>query len=182
MLRNTVFLHAGVAALVSLGLGAPVQAQAVPASVGATVGAGAYGFHIAVGSVFADGTILANASGHATSISGLVNNTDAITGLSSYAGADNDLYGSGAWVTFAGLSFSTKALGNFNFYNSGLGYYGMLNSFTNPAGVPDGLVATAKVTAVPEPRTWALMWAGFAAVGIFARRTRRSRKSIAQAA
>ncbi|GAA3894805.1 hypothetical protein GCM10022276_12410 [Sphingomonas limnosediminicola] len=172
------------AAAVACGLAfaAPGHALGVPATTGTKAAAGTYHFTWSVGSVFADGTIVTNASGHATSISGLVNGTNVITGLSSYAGADNDLYGTGAWVTFAGMSFSTQSLGNFNFYNSGLGYYGMLSSVTNPSGYPDNFVATAQITPVPEPASWAMLLSGFIAAGFGLRRQRRKQAYLAQAA
>ena len=120
-------------------------------------------------------------TGHATTIFGLVNGTDPITGLSTYAGADNNLYATGAWVTFGGLSFSSTSLGDFNFYNSGFGYYGLLSSRRDITGYADGTVALAHVAPVPEPTTWAMMLLGFGAAGATLRRQRRPIK-LAQVA
>ena len=104
---------------------APIAlSQSVPATVGTRATAGTYNFDFSNGSIFAVGTITTDLTGHATGIFGSVNGADSITGLSTYADADNDLYATGAWVTFGGLSFSSASLGDFNFYNSGLGYYG----------------------------------------------------------
>ena len=172
MLRFENIALACAATLMSVVCAAPAQSQAVPTSVGTRAPAGTYNFDIALGSTLAGGTITTDANGHATAISGLVNGTDPITGLSSYAGADNDLYVTGAWVTFGGLSFSTISLGNFNFYNSGQGYYGLLSSVTNANGYADGRIATARVAAVPEPATWSMMLLGFGAIGWQLRRRR----------
>lgn len=163
------------AALISLTYAAPAMCQTVPPTVGAPASAGSYSFGVTADSIFADAIITTDASGHATNIVGLVNGTDPITGLSNYAGADNNLYATGAWVTFGGLSFSTTSLGDFNFYNSGMGHYGFLSSATNAQGYADSRVATAHLSAVPEPASWAMMLVGFGATG-FAMRRIRSKK------
>jgi hypothetical protein len=168
------------AALVSLG--APAHSQSVPANVGLPAAAGAYNFFASNASTSVNGIITTDATGHATAISGLVNGTNAITGLSTYAGADNALYGNGAWVTFAGVSFSTTSLGDFNFYNSGLGYYGLLSSRVNINGFPDGQTASLQVRPVPEPATWAMMIVGFALTAIALRRRRVTLKLLPQIA
>jgi hypothetical protein len=165
----------------SLPLAVPAEAQSIPASVGARAPAGTYHLDVGNGSAFVDALVTTNGSGHAIGISGLVNASNSITGLSSYAGADNNLYITGAWVTFGGLSFSTTSLGDFNFYNSGSGYYGLLSSDRDINGYPDGVVATAHVAPVPEPATWAMMLVGFGVVGAAMRRTRR-KQSLPQLA
>jgi hypothetical protein len=169
-LVNSILAPAGM--LIALALAAPAQSQSVPANVGARAPAGTYDLNVANGSVVVNALITTDSNGHATGISGIVNQIDPFTDLSSYAGADNDLYSSGAWVTFGGLSFSTSSLGDFNFYNSGQGYYGLLSSATDITGYPDGQVATAHVAPVPEPSSWALMLVGFGAVGAALRRSR----------
>lgn len=165
------FLLASVVS--SLSIAGAAEAQSVPATVGASAPAGTYHLDTGNGSVTVDALVTTNASGHATGISGLVNGSDPITGLSNYAGADNNLYVTGAWVTFGGLSFSSASLGDFNFYNSGSGYYGLLSSKVDINGYPDGVVATAHVEPVPEPAAWALMLLGFGVTGAAIRRTRR---------
>jgi PEP-CTERM motif len=172
MSRNFI---AWFGAALSLVLAAPAYSQAVPTSVGTRATAGTYDFDVSNGSIVVDALITTNASGHATAITGLVNGADPITGLSTYAGADNDLYVTGAWVTFGGLSFSTATLGDFNFYNSGHGYYGLLSSDSNINGYADGISATAQVAPVPEPSTWMMMLVGFGAAGAAMRRTRANR-------
>lgn len=166
-------------AVSSFAIAGPAAAQSVPATVGARAPAGTYHLDAGNGSVLVDALITTNGSGHATGISGLVNGADPIIGLSNYAGADNNLYVTGAWVTFGGLSFSTTSLGDFNFYNSGSGYYGLLSSDRDINGYPDGVVATAHVAPVPEPATWAMMLLGFCVVGAALRRT-RAKRGLAQ--
>jgi PEP-CTERM motif-containing protein len=173
MSRFKSYTFASAVTLIALALTGPAQCQAVPASVGARAPAGIYNFDVGNGSVFVDGMITTDSNGHATDISGLVNGTDPITGLSTYAAADNDLYSTGAWVTFQGVSFSTATLGDFNFYNSGLGYYGLLSSITAINGYPDGVSFAANVAPVPEPVTWVMMLLGFAAAGMAMRRQRK---------
>lgn len=161
---------------VALAASAPAQSQAVPSTTGTRAIAGTYNFDVSNGSTIVDALITTNSAGHATGITGLVNGIDPITGLSTYAGADNNLYVTGAWVTFGGLSFSTRSLGDFNFYNSGSGYYGLLSSVRNINGYPDGVpTTTALVTPVPEPATWAMMLLGFCGAGAVMRRTRPQR-------
>lgn len=170
----TRFLRFVLACVASpLAIAGSAKAQSVPANVGTPAPAGTYALDMGNGSVLVNALITTNASGHATGISGLVNGSDPITGLSNYAGADNNLYVTGAWVTFGGLSFSTTSLGDFNFYNSGSGYYGLLSSQSNINGYPDGVVATANVAPVPEPATWALMFLGFGAIGFQMRGNRK---------
>ena len=163
-------------AVASFAIAAPAEAQSVPANVGTPAPAGTYALVTGNGSFSVNALVTTNASGHATGISGFVNGSDPITGLSTYAGADNNLYATLAWVTFGGLSFSTTSLGDFNFYNSGSGYYGLLSSRTDINGYPDGVVATAHVAPVPEPATWALMLLGIGAIG-FQMRGNRKRTS-----
>lgn len=172
MTRFVRFLLA--CAVSSLAIAGPVEAQTVPGSVGTAAPAGTYQLLTGNGSVLVDALITTNAAGHATGISGLVNGSDPITSLSSYAGADNNLYITGAWVTFGGLSFSTTSLGDFNFYNSGSGYYGLLSSRRDINGYADGVIATAQLAPVPEPATWAVMLIGFVGIGMTMRRRRRT--------
>jgi hypothetical protein len=179
-LRKAILACAG--ASICLGFATPAQSQVVPTSNGTLAPAGSYTLNMSNGSDFAAALVTTDATGQATNISGLVDGTDPITALSSYAGADNLLYNTGAWVSFGGLSFSTNTLGDFNFYNSGLGYYGLLSSRLDINGNPDGVQATAQVTAVPEPSTWAMMLLGFMTAGLSLRRQRREKKLMRQVA
>ena len=178
-LKRSIFACA--VTLAALACAPVAEAQSVPTTVGTRAPQGSYSFDLDNGSISAAGTITTDLTGHATTIFGLVNGTDPITGLSTYAGADNNLYATGAWVTFGGLSFSSTSLGDFNFYNSGLGYYGLLSSRRDITGYADGTVALAHVAPVPEPTTWAMMLLGFGAAGAALRRQRRPIK-LAQVA
>lgn len=169
-------------ASIGLAFATSAQSQAVPTSVGSLAPAGSYTLNMSNGSAFAAAMVTTDATGHATAISGLVDGFDPITGLSTYAGADNLLHNTGAWVSFGGLSFSTLSLGDFNFYNSGLGYYGLLSSRVDINGNPDGVHATALVAAVPEPSTWAMMLLGFMTAGLSLRNQRRGKNLIRQVA
>jgi hypothetical protein len=102
-----------------------------------------------------------------------------ITGLSSYAGADNLLYASQPYVDFGGISVTTDTGGDFNFGLGGGGAYGLVlnDSVNNSGGYPNGGTDNAgstdiswTVTRVPEPATWALMIMGFAGLGAALRR------------
>lgn len=161
-----------------LTMATPIHAQSVPTSVGTRATAGTYSFHVTSGSTLVDALVTTNGTGHAVGISGLVNNTDPITGLSTYAGADNNIYVTGAWLTFGGLSFSTRSMGDFNIYNSGVGYYGVLSGLTNPSGLADGRVAIAQITPVPEPSTWLMMLVGFVSAGAAVRRSKKPAKLL----
>ena len=99
----------------------------------------------------------------------------AITGLSSYAGADNTLYSVGVntnnQVSFGGVSFSVGGEG-YNLYTYG-GRTWLLASSIDPVGYPqNGTPGTFSVT-VPEPSTWAMMLVGFGGLGVAMRSRRR---------
>ena len=102
-----------------------------------------------------------------------------ITGLSSYAGADNLLTfpADPTFVSFAGISFSILTSGNV-VDALGLGFtgsaYGIAQQSTNPNGECCGVTPlTFTVTAaVPEPSTWAMLILGFAGVGFMTYRRR----------
>ncbi len=118
------------------------------------------------GSVTSDGT------------NGIASGT--ITGLSSYAAADNTLY-AGLTISFGGVSF--KAGGqDFNLYSWNGDNYA-LNSVIDSVGYPqNGVVGTLSITAVPEPQTWALMLLGFAGLGFAGYRKAKSSTTALTAA
>jgi hypothetical protein len=102
----------------------------------------------------------------------------AITGLSSYAGADNILYGVGTEATYSlqGVSFEVAHNGQVADYklywwnNSTYLVTSLADAVGNVwcgtnAGVVDG-IPTASVTPVPEPATWAFTILGLGLVGL----------------
>lgn len=159
-------------ALAALFFAAPVVAQLAPA--------GDYNFSYSAGLYSGSGTITTNGA-TATAISGTATDgtfTSAILGLSSFAAADNTLYLTDPYVTFAGLSFST-AFADFNLFNyvPSATDYALIDSRLNPQGFADpSTVAQVEVSAVPEPATWAMMLLGFGAVGVSVRRSRKTNK------
>lgn len=129
--------------------------------------------------------LFANASGLGapiTSITGSLTDTNVgpgtfvVTGLSSYASADNLLASTAPWVTYSGLSFTTDTGGSFNLFDNG-GTYQLLTSTSNPGGYANGAGFTnlsMTVTAVPEPGALAMMMAGLLGlVGVSRRRQSR---------
>jgi hypothetical protein len=135
------------------------------------------------------GDVFATTAGSSvTAISGWVidsevaSGTFTITGLSSYAGADNTFNPASPYFDFAGVSFSTNVGGDYNLFNVGSSSpsgVAMLSSVLDPGGVVQtaGLtnLASLTVTAVPEPASMALLLAGLGMVGVMASRRRASR-------
>ncbi len=111
-----------------------------------------------------------------TSVTGTFDGS-AVTGLSSYAGSDNNLNPAGPYFSVGGFSVSTASGVNYNWYFDGS--YHLLNSVTSPGGfeVPHDMIISS-VSAVPEPETWAMLGLGFGIVGAAARR----RKGVSIAA
>ena len=132
------------------------------------------------------GEIFTNASNQVTSISGVAAGpgfqSGSITGLSSYASADNLFGPSSPYVDFGGLSFSTTSGVTYNlYYNAGV--YRVSDSITDPSGsgpiTNDSPVTLAvEVVAVPEPSAWALMLAGLGVGGAILRYGRRRAGAI----
>jgi len=111
----------------------------------------------------------------------------AITGLSSYADADNRLYlpaSAGFWDnSYGGISFTTATGGDFNLGGGGTyaPEYNVLNaSILNPVGYPVPQIGSynvnLSVAAVPEPSTWAMLGLGFAALAYVARNGSKRRR------
>jgi hypothetical protein len=129
------------------------------------------------------GTFITGAVGSPYAITGISGTADGstITGLSSYAGADQLLYTVGAYYAdFGGVSFATAAGIDFNLTNYPDGFNNITNSMVNPSGVPCCTVSIdMSVTPVPEPATLAMMLLGFAGLGFAGYRTSRNAISIA---
>lgn len=137
-----------------------------------------------IGAAGAGDVFITTTGSSVTSASGWLSDSEVgagpftVTGLSTYASADNAFNASSPYITLSGLSFATTA-GDFNLaYMEGYGSYhgyGLLSSTLDPAGAgaahPIESVELA-VTAVPEPGNLALMLAG--AVGLFGMTRRRA--------
>ena len=119
--------------------------------------------------VFVTGTTVTSATG--------VIDGNALTGLSSYAAADQQLFVAGPnHFTTGGLSFLDILGTSYNLTNYPDGLDHITNSIMDPAGTgtPTPFVITSfSISAVPEPATWAMMIAGFGMIGFAARRRHR---------
>jgi hypothetical protein len=103
--------------------------------------------------------------------------TQSITGPSSYAGADNQLFfPAQPFVDFAGISFHTASLGDVNLFSDN-GYFEVKFTVDPGGNAGNGTPIEFAVTAVPEASTWAMMILGFLAVG-FAAYRQKSRVSV----
>lgn len=161
---------AGTAALF---VAASAPAQQAPA--------GAYNFDYSASGYNGSGSLTVDATGHIDAISGTANG-DSITGLSSYASADQALFdtASGIVPDFSGFAFTTAA-NTFSIGDTGLGDIGITDMISNPNGYCCGThPLTLSITAaVPEPATWAMMLIGFGAIGFAMQRTTRKQPMVA---
>jgi hypothetical protein len=151
----------------------------------ATVPAHAMTFDFSVKSTdatgdLASGTFIANLSSPGiyslTSITGTFDGI-AITGLSTYANADNQLfYPTQPFVDFQGISFQTAGLGDVNLFSNS-GYFEVKSTVDSVgyyfSGTPISLsVSATTVSATPLPSTFPLFVGGLAALGLLGWRTR----------
>jgi hypothetical protein len=126
--------------------------------------------------------LITDATGIISSDPGFGVGSFTVTGIASYAGADNTIYALGFddnQVSLGGISLATGA-GDINiFYFDGVP--GVTNSIQNPGGGFVALYAAdLSITAVPEPSTWAMMLLGFASLGFAGyRRARTGRAALA---
>ena len=137
------------------------------------------------GTSAANGTFTVHLTGDETN--GVINsitgtrNGIAVTGLSSYAGADQHIIGTFPYVDFAGVSYSVFGGPNYNLYLDSSGLF-ELNSADNAGGFASADAPIASITAsVPEPATWGLMILGFGMIGFAARARRRQTVRVAYA-
>ena len=107
-----------------------------------------------------------------TGIDGTINGL-AITGLSGYAGADQQLFfGASSYFSMSGLSFSASDGTDYNLTNYPDGLDHITNSLIDPEGDgdPSPISLAGSVEAVPEPASWAMMVGGFGLLGAALRR------------
>src|SRR5580704_6800805 len=151
--------------------------------VGGAAQAKVWDFSYSGGGETGSGTFITGEVGSPYMITGITGTADgsAITGLSSYAGADQLLYiGGPYYADYSGISFATAAAIDYNLTNYPDGFNNITNSVVNPGGVPCCTVSIDMgVAAVPEPATWAMMLLGFAGLGFAGYRKSREAISLA---
>jgi len=164
-----------------------VTAGAIFLGIIATIPAHAMTFDFSVKSIgapgdLASGTMTANLTSPGIyTLLGITGTFDgvAITGLSSYANADNLLlYPSQPYVDFQGISFETATLGIVNLFSNS-GYFEVKSAVDSVgyyfSGTPISLaVSAAAVSATPLPSTWGMMLLGLGVVGYLAYRRKRN--------
>jgi hypothetical protein len=100
-----------------------------------------------------------------------------ITGLSTYASADNQTaFPDVPAFSFSGFSWSTADGDAYNlFWNATDTAYEVLQRSSRPDGVvpPSGIAVELQIAAVPELSTWAMMLLGFMGVGFVAYRRKQ---------
>ena len=115
----------------------------------------------------ASGLLTTNASDVVTAISGSFDSY-AITGLTGYASADQQLYPTvSPYADFSGISFTAINGVSYNWSNYPGVTGGIANSLSDPGGYGayNTHFTSVSVSAVPEVSTWAMMLAGFACLG-----------------
>lgn len=166
-------------------LGAAASASALFCAVPALAQqapAGTYNFDYSATGYSGSGSLTVDATGHINAISGTANG-DTITGLSTYASADQALFDTinGIVPDFSGFAFATST-NMFSIGDTGLGDIGITDVNSNPNGYCCGThPLTLNISAaVPEPATWAMMLLGFGAMGFAMRRPKREKALFAQ--
>jgi hypothetical protein len=143
---------------------------------------GAHGYVVA-----ASGTLTATPLGGGayavTSMSG-TRNGSAVTGLTGYAGQDNEVFSPGPNLDYFGLAFLVGGAAFNVYYDTGVsdpyqcGFAGYCEIGPGAPGTsgldaPDPMNPIVfTLTAVPEPAVWAMMLLGFGVLGTTLRRRR----------
>jgi hypothetical protein len=136
-------------------------------------------FSYSGGGYSASGEFTTGNAGSPYTVIGISGTADgfAITGLSSYAGADQLLYvppTSGYYADYGGISF-TNANGvsyNITDFPSGSGNFINISTLDSGGDGCCGVAVDMTVAPVPEPSTWAMMIIGFLGLGWLAYRRR----------
>jgi hypothetical protein len=123
-----------------------------------------------------------------TAITGTIG-SNAITGLSTFDGADNLLFPNTAGASLLdhrGFSFTvgTQSINILSQFSPGQMTTGDAYEeiASNPGGFGVGIFTLTQVAALPEPSSWAMMILGFAGVGFMAYRRRKDSISALKAA
>jgi hypothetical protein len=114
---------------------------------------------------------LSNGSYQITDISGMFAGS-AITGLSTYDGADNDLLPAPDYLDSLGISFSLSDGELVNIWSEGPGF--ILEATSDGGG---GYGGTFSAALVPEPATFGIFAIGLAALGLIGWRQRQPQPS-----
>jgi hypothetical protein len=161
-----------------LSIKSAVSACAIFLGISATVPAHAMTFDFSLKSIGSPGDIASGTfTGTQTSsgvylLTGVTGTFDgsAITGLTGYANADNELfYPSQPFVDFNGISFLTASLGAINLFSNS-GYFEVKSSVDSVGYYFNGSQINLAVSATPLPPAWTMMLIGLAGFGFVAYR------------
>jgi hypothetical protein len=153
-------------------LGAAVLAMALATS---SASADVFEFSFTTAGDSAHGWLTTDVSEVVTAISGSIDGF-AITGLSGYGGADQQLF---SWVypyvDYSGISFVANNV-SYNWSSYPVPKGALANSVSDPGGtgVALALFSGVTVTVVPEVSSWAMMLAGFASLGFVGYRRKKA--------
>jgi hypothetical protein len=166
-------------------IGIAFSAGAIFLGITAAIPAHAMTFDFSVTSTgrpgdIASGTFTANQTSLGiyalTGISGIFDGVK-ITGLSTYANADNQLfYPTQPYVDFQGISFQTAGLGAINLFSNS-GYFEVKSSVDSVGYYFSGTPISIAVSATPLPASWTMMLLGLGVLGFLGYR-RKSKPAL----